>query len=81
MERRGQATHVGVESTGNRRNSLSRWKAVAFLGGTSRMNRKVHVRICGRIGAKFPGPTRQVLFTACPENFGQALTQGSSLTL
>jgi len=32
-------------------------------GGTSRMNREVHVRICGRLGAKFPGPTRQVLFT------------------
>ena len=29
------------------------------LGGTSRMNREVHVRICERLGAKFPGPTRQ----------------------
>src|SRR5437016_9905051 len=29
------------------------------LGGTSRMNREVHVRIRGRLGAKFPGPTRQ----------------------
>ena len=28
-------------------------------GGTSRMNREVHVRICGRLGVKFPGPTRQ----------------------
>jgi len=24
-------------------------------GGTSRMNREVHVRICGRLGVKFPG--------------------------
>jgi hypothetical protein len=23
------------------------------------MNREIHVRICGRLGAKFPGPTRQ----------------------
>jgi hypothetical protein len=23
------------------------------------MNREVHVRICGRLGVKFPGPTRQ----------------------
>jgi hypothetical protein len=30
------------------------------LGGTSRMNREVHVRICGRLGAKFPGPTRRL---------------------
>src|SRR4029077_9597433 len=28
-------------------------------GGTSRMNREIHVRICGRLGVKFPGPTRQ----------------------
>jgi hypothetical protein len=24
------------------------------------MNREVHVRICGRLGAKFPGPTRRL---------------------
>src|SRR5215469_18455892 len=23
------------------------------------MKREIHVRICGRLGAKFPGPTRQ----------------------
>jgi hypothetical protein len=28
-------------------------------GGTSRMNREVHVRICERLGVKFPGPTRR----------------------
>jgi hypothetical protein len=28
-------------------------------GGTSRMTREGHVRICGRLGVKFPGPTRQ----------------------
>jgi len=27
-------------------------------GGTSRMNREVQVRICERLGVKFPGPTR-----------------------
>src|SRR5664279_2799422 len=31
------------------------------LGGTSRMNREVHVRICGGLGVKFPGPTRQTV--------------------
>src|SRR5258707_14008565 len=30
-------------------------------GGTSRMNREIHVRICGRLGVKFPGPTRQLM--------------------
>src|SRR5215469_8861087 len=48
-----------VESTGNRRNSLSCWKAAAFSGGTSRMNREIHVRICERLGVRFPGPTRR----------------------
>src|ERR1700693_768334 len=28
-------------------------------GGTSRMTRESHVRICGRLGGKFPGPTRR----------------------
>src|SRR5262245_31905208 len=35
-----------MESTDNRRNSLSCWKVAAFSGGTSRMNREIHVRIC-----------------------------------
>src|SRR5215469_1272183 len=30
-------------------------------GGTSRMNREVHVRICERLGVKIPGATRQRL--------------------
>src|SRR5215470_1006397 len=34
-------------------------KAAAFVcDDTSRMNREVHVRICERLGVKFPGPTR-----------------------
>jgi len=28
-------------------------------GGTSRMTRECQVRICERLGVKFPGPTRQ----------------------
>ena len=30
-------------------------------GGTSRMTRECQVRICERLGVKFPGPTRQNL--------------------
>src|SRR5215469_6077004 len=29
------------------------------LGGTSRMNREIHVRICERLGVKSPGSTRR----------------------
>ena len=35
-------------------------------GGTSRMNREVHVRICERLGVKFPGATRRQRATAVP---------------
>ena len=28
-------------------------------GGTSRISREAYVRFCERLGAKFPGPTRQ----------------------
>ncbi len=60
MERRGQVTHDRKESTGNRRNSSFLAEGASLLlGGTSRMNREVHVRICGRLGVQFPGPTRQ----------------------
>ena len=59
VEQRGQVTHVEMESTANRRNSLSWRKPAGFpWGGTSRMTREGHVRICGRLGVKFPGPTR-----------------------
>ena len=60
VEQRGQVTLVRMESTGNRRNSEVLAEAGRLpRGGTSRMNREVHVRICGRLGAKFPGPTRR----------------------
>jgi hypothetical protein len=29
------------------------------MDGTSRMMREYHVRICERLGVRFPGPTRR----------------------
>src|SRR2546421_10973245 len=61
VERREQAIAVEIGSTGvipggtrmfNGRRQPSR-------GGTSRMTRECQVRICERLGVKFPGPTRQ----------------------
>src|ERR1017187_3108679 len=49
---------VGQRVTGRTR--WSRRKAAAFKGGTSRMNREIHVRICERLGVKIPGATRRV---------------------
>jgi len=40
-------------------------------GGTSRMNREVHVRICERLGVQFPGPTRQRWSKSSGHNPGQ----------
>ena len=58
-EQRGQVIHVKMESTGNRRNSsLGGSPAGLPWGGTSRMRREFHVRICEGLGVKFPGPTR-----------------------
>lgn len=48
-----------VESTGNRRNFCLDGRRQPSLGGTSRMSRETHVRICGGLGVKFPGPTRR----------------------
>ena len=59
-EQRGQVIHVKMESTGNRRNScLGGSPAGLPWGGTSRMRREFHVRICEGLGVKFPGPTRR----------------------
>src|SRR6516162_8059051 len=52
--------HRSVWSTGNRRSRVVRPKAAAFVGGTSRVSRETHARICERLGVKLPGPTRHV---------------------
>jgi hypothetical protein len=38
-------------------------------GGTSRMTRECQVRICERLGVKFPGPTRQSRRTNTSDEF------------
>src|ERR1700732_196454 len=58
VERRGRVIddESGPLATGGARSSR---KAAAFIDGTSRMMREYQVRICERLGVKFPGPTRQ----------------------
>ena len=48
----GQRETGGTRCQGGRRQPS--------LSGTSRMRRESHVRICERLGVKFPGPTRRV---------------------
>jgi hypothetical protein len=58
VERRGQAIVFEIESTGNGRNPIFNGRRQPSCGGTSRMTRECQVRICERLGVKFPGPTR-----------------------
>ena len=59
VERRGQVTDESGP-TGNRKEpSFLDGRRRSSFGGTSRMMREYHVRICERLGAKLPGPTRQ----------------------
>src|SRR5215467_10172436 len=61
----------GAKGVGHRRRARANWVkpggACNFSGrrqpscdGTSRMMREYHVRICERLGVKFPGPTRHL---------------------
>ena len=58
MERGEQVIAVEIGSTGNGRNSMINGGRQPSYGGTSRMNREVHVRICERLGVQLPGATR-----------------------
>ena len=53
--------------------------------GTSRMTRECQVRICERLGVKFPGPTRHARpidtapeVAACPLHLQQRLNFGTA---
>jgi hypothetical protein len=59
VERREQVIAFGSGSTGNGRSPVFNGTRQPSRGGTSRMNREVHVRICEGLGVKFPGSTRQ----------------------
>src|SRR5260370_20176101 len=60
---------TGVGSTDDGRNPMSNGRWQPSRGGTSRMTRECQVRICERLGVKFPGPTRQSLRTHIANGF------------
>src|SRR6516165_6413103 len=49
VERREQAIAIWIGSTGNGRSLILDGRRQPSCGGTSRMNREVHVRICERL--------------------------------
>src|SRR5215472_8100544 len=55
VERRGQAIVFEIGSTGDGKNPIINGRRQPSRGGTSRMNREVHVRFCEGLGVKFPG--------------------------
>jgi hypothetical protein len=64
VERRGRVIddESGQLATGGARSSTEGGQP--SIDGTSRMMREYQVRICERLGVKFPGPTRQTAKTA-----------------
>ena len=76
MERRERVIAIWLGSTGNGRNPMFNGRRQPSRGGTSRMTRECQVRICERLGVKFPGPTRPKLLNAralvCPEELVKA---------
>src|SRR5262249_34364834 len=61
VERREQAIAVELGSTGviPGGTRMFNGRRQPSCDGTSRMTRECQVRICERLGVKFPGPTRQ----------------------
>src|ERR1700680_5007519 len=58
VERRERAIAIWLGSTGDGRNPIFNGRRQPSCDGTSRMTRECQVRICERLGVKFPGPTR-----------------------
>src|SRR5664279_750005 len=59
VERRGQVTDVGRGQPETGGAPIPNGRRQPSFSGTSRMTRECQVRICERLGVKFPGPTRQ----------------------
>ena len=60
VERRERAIAIWLGSTGNGRSPIFNGRQQPSCGGASRMTRECQVRICERLGVKFPEPTRQI---------------------
>src|SRR5215469_14811212 len=74
---KGAGHRIWIGSTGNGRSPVYNGRRQPSRGGTSRMNREVHVRICEGLGVQFPGPTRQSRpFGAPPVNVWVTVDRG-----
>ncbi len=71
VEQRGQAIAFEIGSTGNGRNAIFNGRRQPSCGGTNRMTRECQVRICERLGVKFPGPSRPSRHFVAARKFGR----------
>src|ERR1700756_403777 len=73
VERREQVTRVEAVRVNGQPEELAGLggRRQPSLGGTSRMNREVHVRICERLGVQIPGATRQLYRPTLPGRTSQ----------
>src|SRR5215475_8753880 len=62
------AGHPGQDGVNGKPEELLSWRSSAGLprGGTSRMRREFHVRICEGLGVQLPGPTRRSIWRVFP---------------
>ena len=79
VERRERAIVISLGSTDNGRSPMFNGRRQPSRGGTSRMTRECQVRICERLGVKFPGSTRHRTDKAQKEHddsaFGRMATE------
>jgi hypothetical protein len=61
VERRGQVTGIEAVRVNGKPEELDGLdgRRQLLVGGTSRISREAYVRICERLGVKFPGATRR----------------------
>src|SRR5882762_6034951 len=70
VEGRGWVTCVGIDLVNWQQEEPAGFdgRRQPSMGGTSRMSREAHVRICERLGVQLPGPTRLTLIWAFVRN-------------
>jgi len=67
VEGRGWVTRVGIDLVNWQQEEPAGLdgRRQLSLGGTSRMSREAHLRICERLGGQFPGATRHERLNRC----------------